>query len=132
MGSYALLFAISLWMNRRDGKMLLLTFFVGGGIFFPIPDDGFYVWCIAVEIVVAFAADLIDAVASRLIVWLSFTLAIFHMLGKCLNGYPPESPYHVLVVASEHAEFIVLILLSEPFLKKVKQCPKSQKPPNGR
>lgn len=120
MGSYALLLAISMWLNRRNGKMLFLTLAVGSGIFFPIPDDNFYVMCIAVEIIVAFAADLIDAPASRIIVWLSIVLSIFHLLGLFLNGYPPESPYHVLVVTCEHAEILACILLSDPFTKNKK------------
>lgn len=120
MGSYALLLAISMWLNRRNGKMLFLTLAVGAGIFFPIPEENVYAICIAVEIVVAFAADLIDAEASRLVVWLCIALSIFHILGYFLDGWPPESPYHILVVTCEHAEILACILLSDPFTKNKK------------
>jgi hypothetical protein len=113
MGSYALLLAISAWVNRRDGKMLAMTIAVGTGILLPIPDNGFYLVCIAVEIMVAMVADMIDNAASRIIIWLSTTLMILHGMGAWLDGYPSESPYSILVQFCEHAEIIACIVLSK-------------------
>lgn len=120
MGSYAILLAFSIWLNRRNGKMLFLTMAVGFGIFFPVPEDNVYLICTSIEILVAVAADLIDATASRMIIWLSIALSVFHFLGWQLDGWPPESPYHILVIAAEHAEIIACILLSDTFTKNKK------------
>lgn len=114
MGSYALLFAISMLLNLRDGKMLLLTFIVGCGIFFPIPDIDFYVWCISIEILVYVMAKKINARGSVAIQWLSGLLALWHILGLIYDGSSPNSPYGILVKFSEHAELIMLIILSKP------------------
>lgn len=113
MGSYALLFALSLLLNWGDKGMLLLTLVVSGGIFVHIPDNGFYFWCIAIEIIVFGCAWKIKSMASSSILWLSAVLVIWHLLGLFDDGHREDSPYKVLVRFTEHAEFIMLILLSK-------------------
>jgi len=92
--------------------MLLLTIIVGCGIFFPVPDNYFYQYCIAIEILVLVGAEALNCAASRLVVWLSMSLICLHVMGLQLDGYPEESPYHALVVSCEYAEILACILFS--------------------
>lgn len=113
MGSYALLFAISMLLNLRDGKMLLLTFIVGCGIFSNIPDIDFYAWCISVEILVYVMAKKINAIGSVAIQCLASILIMIHIFGLIFDGTKPETYYHELVQLSEHAELVILIIFSK-------------------
>ncbi|WP_443700156.1 hypothetical protein [Pseudomonas sp.] len=105
-------------MNIGNWRMLVLTLAVGAGIFAPIPDAHFYAVCVLVECFVAASAIIIEAPASKLVFRVSMMLVLFHFLGWWLDGYPPESPYHLLVKILEHAELVACILMSTLFLGK--------------
>lgn len=118
MTSYALLLCLALALNASDRQMLALVLVIGAGIFFPVPDAGFYLVCMLIEALVALLALQIDAQASALVVRMSAMLFAFHGLGWALNGYPPASPYHMGVKLLEHAELAACILLSKPIVKR--------------
>lgn len=121
MASYALLFLFSLWLNRRDKKMLLVTVVVAGGVFFPIPgNEWFYLYCIIAEIVVFIGVTEIKARVTESIQFLSMLLILWHIYGWCFNGFPPDSPYHGLVKGTESAELLALILFSDKTIKSKK------------
>lgn len=119
MTGYIVLLAFAIALNMRDWRMLSLSCVVGAGIFMPIPDDGFYLICALVECCVVLLTVQLAANASRVIVRVSALLIIFHALGWLFNGYPPESPYHIMVRICEHAELIACIALSRPINKMV-------------
>jgi hypothetical protein len=98
--------------------MLVMTLVVGAGIFFPVPDAGFYLVCVLIEILVLLLAIRIDAQSSSLVVRMSCLLIAFHGLGWLLDGYPVGSPYHMGVKLLEHAELVACILLSNPITKR--------------
>lgn len=122
MLSYAILLAIALALNLRDKKMLALTSLVGAGIFAPVPDTYFYLVCALGEALIAMVALRIAAPASRVVFRISLLLVCFHFLGYWLNGYPPGSPYHILVKMSEHSELLACILLSNIFTKRFRHA----------
>lgn len=99
--------------------MLGLSAGVGIGIFLPIPDAYFYLICALVECLVLLLALYLNANASKVVVRISVLLVLFHSLGWIFNGYQPESPYHIMVKISEHAELLACILLSRPITKMV-------------
>lgn len=109
-----------MWLNRRDGKMLLLTFVVGCGIFAYVPDENFYLYCISGEILICFAADIIVASASRAVIWCCLSLVVIHLLGWTSKGFNDSDPYPYLVQMFEHAQLIACILMSNPILKRIK------------
>lgn len=115
---YAQLLMVAVAMNIGNWRMLVLTLVVGSGIFVPIPDAYFYAICALVECLVATSAILISAPASKFVFRVSMMLVLFHFLGWWLDGYPPESPYHLLVKILEHAELVACILMSTLFLGK--------------
>lgn len=112
---YGILLALAIVLNMRDQRMVAVTCVVGFGIFVPIPDAFFYLICACVEVIVAGLATAIDARASKPITRISVLLVIFHGMGWVLNGYPPESPYHIMVKVCEYAELVTCIILSQPF-----------------
>lgn len=115
---YAPLLIVAIAMNIGNWRMLALTLVVGAGIFVPIPDAHFYAICALVECMVAASAVIISAPVSKFVFRVSMLLVLFHFLGWWLDGYPPESPYHILVKISEHSELVACILMSKPFLGK--------------
>lgn len=121
MTSYAVLLALALLLNIGNVRMLMLTLIIGVGIFAPVPNAHFYLICALGEALIGLLAYRIATEASRPIVRISAVLVLFHALGYWLNGYPPSSPYHLLVYLSEHAELLVCSLLSRPFTKKAWQ-----------
>lgn len=116
--SYALLALIALVFNLRDHKMLMLTVIVSVGIFAPVPAENFYMICALGEALIGLLAFRIGATASRPIWRISALLVVFHWLGYGLNGYPPSSPYHIVVQICEHAELLALILFSDLITKR--------------
>lgn len=115
---YAPLLIVAVAMNIGNWRMLVLTLAVGAGIFVPIPDAHFYSVCALVECLVAACAIITTAPASKFVFRVSMMLVLFHSLGWWLDGYPPESPYRVLVKILEHAELVACILMSTLFLGK--------------
>lgn len=115
---YAPLLIVAVAMNIGNWRMLLLTLVVGFGVFVPIPGDYFYAVCGFVECIVAASAIFIAAPASKFVFRVSMMLMLFHFLGWWLDGYPPESPYHLLVKILEHSELVACILMSTLFLGK--------------
>lgn len=119
MIGYSFLLMLAVALNFRDMRMLLLSGVVGAAVFVPIGGAYFYLACAAVEVLVALSAAFIAAPASKVIIRISGLLILFHALGWLLNGYPPESPYHIMVRISEHAELLACVLLSRPLTKMV-------------
>lgn len=119
MASYAILLALALSFNLGNVRMLALTLIVGAGIFAPVPDAQFYLICALGEALIGLLAYRIAADASLIVVRISAVLVLFHVLGDLLNGYPPTSPYHLLVRICEHAELLACIILSRPFTKRL-------------
>jgi len=102
--------------------MLLLTLVVGGGVSLSIPkNEWFYLYCITVEMLVLLSAIKLRAIGSKTIVWLSILLVIWHVIGYITDGSRADSPYRLLVQFTEHAELIMLIILSNPILKYKKE-----------
>lgn len=132
MVSYVLIMLFSLWLNRRDKGMLLLTLVVSGGIFLQIPDQNFYKWCIFVEVMVCIFANVINVSASRVVIWMSISLIVMHYCGYKLDGYPEDSPYHILVKICEHAELASCILLSRPSIEYIFKDKKNVRDTNTR
>lgn len=118
MISYAILLCMALALNSKCLRMLALSSVVGIGIFIPIPDTGFYVWCSLVEVCVCILAYIFSANASQIVMRCSVMLILFHVLGWWLNGYMPDSPYHLMVKITEHAELAACILLSHKITKR--------------
>jgi hypothetical protein len=118
MISYAVLALLATLLNWQDGRMLSLVALVTAGIFAPVPDANFYLICADGEVLIGLLAFRLGATASRPVLRISALLVIFHGLGYLLNGYPPASPYHVLVRICEHAELLACIVMSGPILKR--------------
>jgi len=120
MASYAVLLLIAVGLNLRDQRMLALTALVGVGVFAPVPDANFYLVCALGETAITLLAFRIAAPASKLIGRISVVLVGCHALGYLLNGYPPSSPYHILVKLCEHAELLACVLFSNPFTERLR------------
>ena len=119
-GFCAILFAISIWLNQRDGKMLMLTLVVGIGISITVPDEGFYLYCIAGEILICALASIIKANASRAVFWLCALLVPIHFLAMHSKGFDDSDPYPYIVPLYEIAQLIACIYLSKPLITGTK------------
>ena len=118
MISYAVLVLIAVVLNLCDRRMLVLIALVGTGIFAPVPAANFYLICALGEVLIGLLSYRIGAFASRPVWRISALLVVFHGLGYLMNGYPPASPYHIIVQICEHAELVACILLSEVITKR--------------
>ena len=118
MTTYAVLLCLALALNTSDRRMLALTVAVGVGIFVPVPGANFYLFCMLGEMLIALVAGRLNARASGPVMQISSILVVFHALGWWLNGYPSNSPYHLMVQICEHGELVMCILLSNPFTRK--------------
>lgn len=122
MNSYGYLLLFALAVNYRDLRMMVLAAVVGVGVLAPVGRlglsyDMFYLTCFLGELAIALLAYWIAASASYTVIWLSVALSCFHAIGWHLDGYPPESPYHLLVKITEHAGLVACIVLSKPFVR---------------
>lgn len=117
MDSYGILLLAALVINWGDWRAFALSAVVGIGVFVPVPDLYFYLYCALGELLIALLAMRLSAPASPLIVLISAMLSAFHGLGWILDGYPPESPYHAVVKICEHAELVACVILSRPLLE---------------
>ncbi len=117
MLSYAILLALAFMVNANNPRMLALTAVVGAGIFAPVPDANFYLICALGELLIGLVAMYIATNASMMIWRVSMLLLAFHFAGFLFNGYPPDSPYRILVKLAEHFELLSLIVLSNIFMK---------------
>lgn len=118
MKTYLILFLIAAACNiaADDWRGMLMCAVVGFGISVPIPDHNFYAWCALVELVVIIGALWLRTPSSLPVYAISLCLMVMHYLGYKLNGYLPESPYHILVKIAEHAELVACILFSQLIL----------------
>jgi hypothetical protein len=116
--SYGALLAIALAVNWNHQRMLLLALVIGLGVFAPVPAAHFYLVCALGEALIGLLAYRIAAPASRFVWRVSALLVAFHALGWWFDGYPPASPYHLMVKICEHAELLACIFLSHPLLKR--------------
>lgn len=115
MIAYAALLGLSLWLNRADRKMLLLSVLVGGSFFMEVPRGSpaeFYGVCIAIEIVLAVAALALGARASLIVAEICLVMVAAHIMGWATNGYAPASPYKGIMFITEYAQIAVCILAS--------------------
>lgn len=119
MISYAVLALIAMVINLRDLRMLALTLFVTADIFSPIPAMNFYLICALVDALNGLLAYRIGAAASKPIWRISCLLVVFHGIGYFWNGYPINSPYHIVVQICEHTELLACILLSGLITKRL-------------
>jgi hypothetical protein len=111
-GVFVLIAAV---LNSEDKKTLALCLVVSAGFFSPLPKNDwlmFYVCGICTELCVALLAWRLNCAASKPIVVVSFSMALCHAAGIIYDGYPPLSPYRILVPAFELAEPIFIILTS--------------------
>ena len=122
MLSYAILLLIAVRLNATEWRSHMLVRVVGISVFLPVSGHFFYAICIASELTVALCAGMLQVRASGPIILLCLVMCIFHALGYHFNGYPPESPYHILVKIAEHAELIACILFSKPFFGRLKNA----------
>lgn len=128
---YMLLVAVACNAWVRDWRMLCLTMLVAGNVNFPIPDQHFYFWCACAEAMVLLGAISLRTAATRPVCAISATLIACHYLGWRYNGYPPESPYYVLVTIAEHANAAACALFSKLFLGRPNSCRHRNNIPNG-
>lgn len=115
MIAYAALLGLSLWLNRADRKMLLLSAMVGGGFFMEVPSStstAFYVTCLTVQIAQACAALALRARASLVVAEICLVMVAAHIMGWLTNGYAPDSPYKGIMFITEYAQIAVCILAS--------------------
>jgi hypothetical protein len=115
MNTYGILLLAALVINWGDWRMFSLSAVVGIGVFIPVPDVYFYLYCALGEFLIALIALRISCEASPVIVVVSAMLSAFHGLGWILDGYQPESQYHAAVIICEHSELAVCAILSKPF-----------------
>lgn len=123
MIAYAALLGLSLWLNRADRKMLLLSLLVGGSFFMEVPRSSataFYATCITVEVVLAVFALLLRARASLLIAEICLVMVAAHIMGWLTNGYAPSSPYKGIMFITEYAQIVVCVLASRSALARLR------------
>lgn len=123
MIAYAALLGLSLWLNRADRKMLLLSVLVGGSFFMEVPRGSpaeFYGVCITIEIVLACAAIALQARASLVIAEICLVMVAAHIMGWATNGYAPASPYKGIMLITEYAQIVVCILASQSALSRLR------------
>jgi len=113
--AFGLLILIAAILNKEDKKTLALCLVVSAGFFSPLPNNDwlmFYVCGICTELCVALLAWRLGCAASQPVVLVSLMMAACHVAGIIYDGYPPLSPYRVLVPAFELSEPIFIILTS--------------------
>lgn len=123
MIAYAALLGLSLWLNRADRKMLLLSVLVGGSFFMEVPRGSpseFYGVCITIEIVLAVAALALGARASLIVAEICLVMVAAHIMGWLTNGYAPFSPYKGIMLITEYAQIAVCILASRSALTRLR------------
>lgn len=123
MIAYAALLGLSLWLNRADRKMLLLSVLVGGSFFMEVPRGSpaeFYGVCITIEIVLAIAALALGARASQVIAEICLVMVAAHIMGWATNGYAPASPYKGIMLITEYAQIIVCIIASRSAIERLR------------
>ena len=123
MIAYAALLGLSLWLNRADRKMLLLSVLVGGSFFMEVPRGSaaeFYGVCLTIEVVLAVAALAIGARASLIVAEICLVMVAAHIMGWATNGYAPASPYKGIMLITEYAQIVVCILASRSALDRLR------------
>ena len=123
MIAYAALLGLSLWLNRADRKMLLLSALVGGSFFMEVPRGGpaeFYGVCLTIEVVLAVAALAIGARASLIVAEICLVMVAAHIMGWLTNGYAPLSPYKGIMFITEYAQIAVCILASRSAIERLR------------
>jgi hypothetical protein len=122
MISHVIMLNLALLLNFGNPKMTALTAVVGAGVFAPVPDANFYFLCVLGDLLIGLIALKLNTLASRAVSRIAVVLVVLHILGWILNGYPANSPYHLLVRISEHAELFACILFSHQFMKKARNA----------
>lgn len=123
MIAYAALLVTSLWLNRADRKMLLLTLVVGGSFFMEVPRGSqfaFYATCITVEVAVAVLALLLRTRASWAVAELCAVMVAGHAMGWSMDGHASLSPYKGIMLITEYLQIVVCILASRTALAGLK------------
>lgn len=113
--AYAVLFGVSLYLNRADARMLLLTLVVTASLFLPVPHESpelFYGYCMLAELTVALIALVLRARGSELVISICVVLEVAHVMGYILDGYPPLSSYRILVPLLELAQLLACVSMS--------------------
>ena len=80
----------------------------------------FYFFCAVSEMCVGLVALLCRSNASTAVAILCAALIVMHVFGAVLDGYPPMSPYRIIVPLLEHAEILACILLSKPLIDRIR------------
>lgn len=114
--AYLVLLALALWLNKRDGRMLVLILVVGISLFIPAPTDWprFYIFCGLFEILVALVALRLKTAASVPIVILAALMTYTQYLGYKIDGSLPFSQYSAALALLETSEILCCLLLSNP------------------
>lgn len=125
--AHYMLIAFSVFLNIKDRKAILLSLAILANVTIPFTDlatsqGQFYFICGAAELTIAALALWLNITASRYVVTMCVCLTGFHLLGFCLDGYPPNSPYRILVKIAEFAEIISCIVFSKPILELLIKC----------
>lgn len=105
----------ALVLSAPDRRMLLLVLAVGASVFVPAPHETaeqFYVFCAAVEILVAMLAWRAASVAGILIANICVFLVLAHIMGYVTDGSNPFSPYRLIVKILEVSQLLVCVVLS--------------------
>lgn len=123
MIAYGLLGLLSLWFNRRDSRLLLLTLVVGGSFFLDVPRTSqavFYGTCIAVEVIVAITALVLRTRASALVAELCAVMVISHIMAWMIDGHSATSVYKPIMFAAEYSQMLVCLLAAQPVASRLK------------
>jgi hypothetical protein len=110
----AILF-IAIYLNRKDSRMLSLSFVIGASIFASPPMDSrvaFYLFCIMAELAVLMFALSYKCRASSTIAYICAVMIVAHIGGFVLKGGLPLSPYQVIIKFLEFSQLTALVALS--------------------
>lgn len=124
MTYYALLLCAGLWVNRKDLKMLALTFVVAAGIFIPISNQctpaEWFLKCIFVEIGVIFASTMLKNIASGVVRLIAYSLILAHLSGWLYFNNIGIAAYRGVIPMLEYSQQLVCILFCPFILNKIK------------
>lgn len=114
---------LAVLINANDRRMLALTLVVTASVYVPVPRETYetyYIFCMASECAVAGSAWLLRANASTAIIGICMLLTLAHATAFHLDGFPPLSPYRLVVPLFEHAQIIACIILSNTLAPKLR------------
>lgn len=121
----SLLILVSVYFNRRDVRMLILSCVLVIGFNLPthlIHDRTiWYLVCIFGEALIAVTAFATAVRGKNLFICLSLMLIVVHIVSLLFNSHLSSSPYGDIVKWLEYLELVALSLFSQPILIRLKE-----------